>query len=52
MYQELELADEIDIVRIDSNDSEYDSDICSTFKGGEANKLVEMGRIVVFCRVS
>ena len=27
MYQELELADEIDIVSLDSNGSEHDSDI-------------------------
>ena len=29
MDQELELADEIDIVSLDSNNGEHDSDICS-----------------------
>ena len=46
MYQELELADEIDIVSLDSNDSEHDSDICSIFGGDEANNLIEMGGLI------
>lgn len=44
MYQELELAYEIDIVNIDSNDS----DICSIFGEDKFNNIVEMGRLIDF----
>ena len=40
MYQEL--TDEIDIVSVDSNDSEYDGDICRIFGGNEVKNLVEI----------
>ena len=39
MHLELELAYEI--VIIDSNDGEKDNDICSIFKGDEANNVLE-----------
>ena len=48
MYQELKLADEIDILCLDSNDSEHDSDICSIFGGNETNNLIEMGGSIDF----
>ena len=40
MYQEL--TAEIDIVSVDSNDSEYDGDICRIFGGNEVKNLVEI----------
>lgn len=41
-YQELELADEIDIVSVDTNGNKYGSDIYIIFGGDETNTFVEM----------
>ena len=48
MYQELESINEIDIVSLDSNDSERGSDIYSIFGGDEANNFIEMGGLIDF----
>lgn len=48
MYREFELADGIDIGRLDSIDSEHDSDICSIFGGNEIHNLVELNNLLDF----
>ena len=48
MYQKLELTDEIDIVSVDSNDNEQDSDIYSIYGGEEAHNFVEVENLIDF----
>lgn len=51
MYQELELVREIDILSVDSNDNENDSDKCSIFGRTQVNTLVQTGQTIAFDEV-
>lgn len=44
MYHKLELAKDINIVSVDSNDS----DICSILGGNEVHSLIETGKMIDF----